>query len=67
MSTFRKQLEGRATTGAFHAVHPTDREVLLARLLLRLIDELGMSDTLDVNLYNQVKCTAEPIVRKDAT
>lgn len=46
-------------------MHPSAREVLLARLLLQVIDALGNREDLDVDLYNEVKAFAEPIVRGD--
>lgn len=44
-------------------MHPTSREVSLAKLLLQLVDVLGTKEDLDADLYNEVKAIAEPIVR----
>ncbi len=46
------------------AVFPTEREVLLARLLLHVIDVLGQREDLDAELYDGVKAIAEPVVRE---
>lgn len=44
---------------------PTEREVLLARMLLWVCDELGNQDPDQefIELYNRIKAIAEPIVR----
>jgi len=60
----KRQLRPRQRSRAFRSVHPTEREVLLARLLLHLVDVLGTKEDLDVDLYNGVKAIAEPIVRE---
>ncbi len=60
------QFTHRTTTNTRREVFPSEREVLLSRLLLLLIDEVGCSEALDVDLYNEVKYIAEPIVRGDA-
>jgi len=58
-----RQLNGRPTNRTLRRVHPTEREVLLARLLLHVIDVLGTREDLDTQLYDGVKAIAEPIVR----
>lgn len=58
------QLDGRSTARAIRSVHPTEREVLLARLLLHLVDVLGASEACDVTLLDGVKTIAEPVVRR---
>lgn len=60
----KRQLDGRRPAGVIRNVHPTQREVLLARLLLQVIDALGNHEDLDVDLYNSVKAIAEPVVRE---
>lgn len=63
MNNEKRQIAGRPAVSTIRKVHPSHREVLLARLLLQLIDELGKREDLDVELYNEVKSFAEPIVR----
>jgi len=66
MSTNEKQqqLGPRERSRSFRAVHPTEREVLLARLLLQLVDHLGAEEAMDVDLYNAVKPIAETTIRQ---
>ncbi len=47
----------------------TEREVLLARLLLSLCDQVAKHDRNQefIELYNSVKALAEPIVRTNGT
>ncbi len=45
------------------AVLATDREVSLARMLLHLVDVLGCTDRCDIELIDDIKVIAEPIVR----
>lgn len=44
----------RRTPGAFHSVRPTAREVSLARLLVYLIDSLGVREDMEPALWNDV-------------
>ncbi len=43
---------------------PTEREVLLAKMLLRVLDALGEQCVYEAHLYDAVKSIAEPIVRE---
>lgn len=55
----RRTRRGRRTRVA------RQQEVALTRLLLELIDELGKSEAMNVDLYNEVKSMAEPLVRAE--
>lgn len=59
----KRQLQPRPSTRTIRGVHPTHREVLLARLLLQVVDALGNHEDLDAALYDDVKAIAEPVVR----
>ncbi len=51
--------------GVRRTVHPTQREVLLARMLLLVADRAASTDR-DQNwleLYNEIKMIAEPVLR----
>ncbi len=48
-------------------MYPTEREVLLARLLLRVCDQLDWQDPLDRELYDKLKPTAEEVLRHDVS
>ncbi len=60
-----KQLKGRSPMRVRKALYPTHREVLLARLLLLVADNIGRFDQSQeyLDLYNEVKLIAEPILR----
>ncbi len=60
-----EQIQQRRDTGISKAMLPTEREVLLARLLLRVCDALGKHDrdTVFVALYDECKALAEGTVR----
>lgn len=59
----RNQVRRRRDARSVRKVYPTEREVLLARLLLAVLDDLGGTDSFDVDLYNQCKSLAEGTVR----
>lgn len=59
------QIKNRERVGRSE-VYPSKREVLLARLLLSLIDNLGAYDDMSADLVDSVKSIAEPIVRVDS-
>lgn len=44
---------------------PTEREVLLARLLIELCGTLDWNDPAQERLYNDVKDLAETVLRRD--
>lgn len=62
----RKQLTGRSPIGVRKTMFPNHREVLLARLLLQVADRIAGEDEDQefIQLYNEVKAIAEPVVRE---
>lgn len=61
----RRQVPALPPRGVRRTMFPTAREVLLARLLLRVADEIGSKDEDQefLDLYNEVKAFAEPVAR----
>lgn len=66
MTNDTRQLGPRRPTGVRNTVYPTGREVLLARLLLRIADTIASKDKDQefTELYNECKRIAEPALRK---
>ncbi len=65
MNDRKRQLGSRKAPGTYRRVFPTEREVLLAKMLLRLVDALGERVIFEPDLYNEIKLFAEPILRDD--
>lgn len=61
----KRQVPGLPPRGVRRTMFPTAREVLLARLLLRVADEVAQEDADQewVELYNAIKAFAEPVLR----
>ncbi len=66
MNERKKQLGTRKSPGTHRRMFPTEREVLLAKMLLCCCDVLGKyTDVVfDPHLYDSIKSIAEPIVRE---
>lgn len=67
MNAQNRQTEPRRSGRSRRTMYPTAREVLLAKLLLSVLDQLGGTDAFDVDLYNECKHLAEGTVRDGRT
>ncbi len=61
----QKIIATKRQRGTRRTVHPTSREVSLARLLLRIAEHVSSADRDQdfIEVYNEVKVIAEPLLR----